>query len=162
MTDRITTLMKLADSSRNRKNMEKVQTELGNLQELRDSLEPWLEAAEEISSHIDTFAERTSEIDADYLPAGVHDKLEALIVELKKFLPEEGSELALLPEQFDTATEGIGELEGMLDDRDYGAEDRDEKWYEATEAFGQVVVGLDLLSCLGTDLEAESEEEKDS
>lgn len=149
MTEDITRLQKLAQVSRSRRNMEKVQGELDNLEELRDALESWLDSAYEIRQTITAFAETFGQIDAVYLPDGAHDRLARLVSDLEPYLPDEDGMLAAFYEQFDVSKEGIEELESMLEDRDYSADDRDDKWYEATEALDNIATALDELSGIG-------------
>lgn len=161
MSDPVQRLQKLAESSRSRRNMEKIQGELDNLQELRDSLEPWLEAAEEINEHVEEFGERFGEIDVDYLSKGAHERLSALLAELSHFLPHQESMLSVFVEKYDEVREGIEELESMLEDRDYTAEDRNEKWDETTAVLEEVANALDELSTVGAEPLVSGDEDED-
>ncbi|MFI0265583.1 hypothetical protein [Streptomyces luteogriseus] len=142
-------LQKLAQTSRTRRNMEKIQAAIEEVEEYREPLEEWLEAADELRSALTAFAEKTGALDSDLLAAGVQEKVEALCEELALYTPESDSACTVLPENIETVRSELDELESMLEDREYTADDRDSKWDEITEALDGVATGLDDLSALG-------------
>lgn len=152
-------LQKLAQTSRNRRNMDKVQTAIDEVEEHRDALEGWLEAADEIRDALSKFTEKTGEIDADLMRSGEQAKLLSLAEQFERHIPSEDSMLAALPENIETVKTELGDLEDMLEDREnYSAEERDDKWAEITEALDNVATGLDELSFLGVQLEPSNED----
>ncbi len=161
MSDQIKTLQKLADAHRNRKNMDKAVSTLEDLAELHEALLPWLEAAGDIRDSVNAFLEASENLPAEFLPDGAQEKLVSIVESLQFFLPEEDSELAHFEESWDNVRDGHDELESMMEDRDYGAEDRDDKWYEIAEACGNIASALDYLSILGRDLQAERETQEE-
>jgi predicted component of type VI protein secretion system len=161
MSAHVARIEKLTNLTRSRRNMEKVTGELDNLEELKQQLEPWLEAAEEIQSHIGQFIGRFDEIDADYLPDGAHSKAETLIRSLDHFLPGEYGSLASFVETFDEARDGLDELETMLEDRDYSADERDGKWYEVLDAVQRLAEGVAELDTMGERPTVSDDEEEE-
>lgn len=159
MSHRTDGFWKLTDLPRNRPNITKVTDALDRMQDLRDTLEPWLDAAEEIEQHVETFVEKTDEIDPDYMRDGAHDKLAGLVRQLSGFLPHQESELRLFVQNYDEAKEGLEELEGMYEDTtSYTADDRETKWYEILELFGQLINGMDQLESLDAPAEPDADE----
>jgi uncharacterized coiled-coil DUF342 family protein len=142
-------LQKLVQTSRNRRNMEKIQAAIEEVEEYREPLEEWLSSADELRDALTAFAEKTSALDSDLLAAGVQEKVQALCEELELYTPEPDSTLTVLPENVETVRSELEELESMLEDREYTADDRDSKWDEITEALDNVATGLDELSALG-------------
>lgn len=159
MSEHVARLEKMAQLSRSRRNMDKIRDELDNLEELRNSLEPWLEAAQEVGEYVTAMIEKFYEIDANFLAEGAHDAFELMATGFERYVPEDGGELATFVESFDGVREGLDELESMLDDRDYGAEDRDEKWYEALDFVQNMANALAQLESLGVPPKVLDEEE---
>lgn len=153
----IKSLQRLTSAPRKRSNMTAAQDALDNLAELRETLEPWLEAAEKIRGAIGEFTDKTLGLAEGYLSKESQNELIAFAEKLPLYIPEEGSELADFEEHFNTVEDGLSELESMLEDRDYSADDRDEKWCEIADACGNLATALDLLSVIGRDLQAEAE-----
>lgn len=151
MSDHIPALQKLANAPRNRRNIDKAHGILEEIEPLGSTLSDWLSEADTLRDALEPFAERTSEIDADFLPEGVTDKLADAVDKLRLFTPEPNSELAALPDNIEEAKANIDELNDMLEDRDYTGDDRDEKWDEITQQLDAIATGLDLLSTLGVD-----------
>lgn len=151
MSDHIAALRKLAHAPRNRRNIDKALAILEEIEPLGSTLSDWLSEADTVRDAIDTFADRTGEIDAEFLSDGTIEKLVDAVDKLRLFTPEPDSELAALPENIDEAKSNIDELNDMLEDRDYTGDDRDEKWDEITQQLDAIATGLDLLSTLGVD-----------
>lgn len=163
MSTRNETLWKLTDLPRNRPNITKVTNAIDGLEDLRNTLEPWLDAAEEIEQHVETFVEKTDEIDPDYMRDGAHDKLTALVRQLSGFLPHQDSELRQFVENYDAAKEGLDELESMYEDlTSYTGDDREEKWYEILELLRQMIDGMDQLESLDAPAEPVDEEDEEA
>ncbi|MFE6739864.1 hypothetical protein [Streptomyces tubercidicus] len=151
-------LQKLAQTSRDRKNLDKVHTAINEVDEHREALEEWLDAADEICDALSKFTEKTGEVDADLMHDGEQAKLLSLAEQFDRYIPHEDSMLAALPENIDTVRSELGELENMLENRaNYSAEERDEKWEEIIGALNDVATGLDELSVLGVQLEPSNE-----
>lgn len=154
----IENLQKLAQASRSRKNMDKIQCAIDEIEEHREPLEGWLEAADEIRDALSKFTEKTGELDGDLMHDGEQTKLVNLAEQFERYIPSPDSMLAALPENIESVMNNLGELEDMLEDREYSADEREDKWAEITEALDNVATGLDELSVLGVQVEPLNED----
>jgi hypothetical protein len=161
MSDIVTRLQKLAQARRSRPNMDKAAYILEELTEVRDQIGEWIESADETRDALSAYADKVGEIDVDYLPKGAHAKLIDLVDKLNLYVPEPDSELGTFYETHEEAVSMLEDLDSMMEDRDYAADDRDEKWGEITGCLDHLATGLDLLSVLGVDLEAQAAEQEE-
>ncbi|MFJ1700465.1 hypothetical protein ACIOHC_36340 [Streptomyces sp. NPDC088252] len=150
-------LEKLVQTSRSRRNMEKIQTAIEEVDEYREALEEWLETAGEVRDALANFEEKSGALDAALFGEGVQEKMLALTEAMQQFVPEPDSALVSLPENIETVKSELDELESMLEDREYAADERNSKWDEIIEALEGVVTGLDELSMLGVPLKSEGD-----
>lgn len=152
-------LRKLAKKKRSRVNLETVQSALSDMESTKSEIESWLEQVQEVRGAIDGLLDYQENMDADLLgPAGFEAIAQAAVA-MEKVLPEEDSIAAGFVEYHGNASESCDSLESMLEDREYGAEDRDQAWDEITDNLVNMADALDELSSLGDKKDAASEDE---
>lgn len=144
-------LRKLAGKKRSRNNLEEVQSALSEMEEMKDSIESWLEKVQAVQEGLTELLEQQDEMDPDLIGSDAIAAIASAAEVLRSSLPEEGGISSGFSEYYNNAASSCEDLESQLEDRDYDAETRDETWGEVTDNLVNMADALDEISALGTE-----------
>jgi chromosome segregation ATPase len=120
------------------------------MEEMKDTLEAWAESSIEAVSALQSFEEQTQELaEKKIIDGDVLTRVQAALEAVRPFLPDGENPITQFSEAHGEATSEADELENMLEDRDYTADEREERWGEITDHLTTLADGLDELDNLG-------------
>lgn len=143
-------LRRLAKKRRSRANLDEVKSDLEEMEEMKDSLDTWLEKARAIREDITELLDQQEEMDGDIFGPDAIDAIISATTQLEAALPEDGGIATGFVEYYDNAVSSCDDLETQLDDREIDVETRDETWGEVTDNLVNMADALDEISSLGT------------
>lgn len=141
-------LRKVAGKKRSGANLELVKSTIEELEDTKTSIEEWTEKVSAVREAVNELLEHQEEMDREVLTAEAADTIATAAQGLVGVLPGEDGPITEFSEYYDTAVSAADELESMLEDREYSAEERDEKWEEIVEQLGYMAEALDEFSSL--------------